>query len=190
VRTTPSTFKSLEEGARDLVKVLPQLAETANGLLAELRKQVAEAELPELAHSLRGLADSVRAITQRVEASGVVDAAASALVQSRGLFEDLRGEQGPLLSVSRDLRTVLQRAETVLGEVHAAESSKSLHSAAEGITDAAAEMSAMAREVRAEMVNLRRALHAIEQLALSLERDPSALLRGRSAVPSPLEDKK
>src|SRR5262249_6083598 len=43
VRTAASTFKSLEEGARDLVKVLPQLTETANSLLGELRKQVADA---------------------------------------------------------------------------------------------------------------------------------------------------
>jgi hypothetical protein len=51
-------------------------------------------------------------------------------------------------------------------------------------------MTAMAREVRGELVNLRRALHAIEQLALSLERDPGALLRGRGTAPSLLEDKK
>jgi ABC-type transporter Mla subunit MlaD len=190
VRTQPSTFKSLEEGARDLVRVLPQLAEQANNLLAELRKQIAEAALPELAHSLRGVADDVRTITQRIESTGLVGEAASALQHSRQLVDDLRADAGPIQSVARDLRAVLQRADGVLSEVHVAESGTSLRTASQGIADLSVEMTAMAREVRGELVNLRRALHAIEQLALSLERDPGALLRGRGTAPSLLEDKK
>lgn len=190
VRTQPSTFKNLEEGARDLVKVLPDLTQAAVNLLNELRKGYSEAHLPELAQSMREAADGVKGLAARMESAGLVNEAAGALKEVRLLVENLRTEAGPIQTVAGDLRKVLQRADAVLGEVKAAESGAGLRSATQGLADASVELSAMAREVRAELGTLRRTLRAIEQLALSLERDPGALLRGRAAVPSILEDKK
>ena len=57
----------------------------------------------------------------------------------------------------------------------------SIRQAADSVAEAADEATGLSGELRGELVPLREALQSVRALADTLERDPSAVLRGRSS---------
>ena len=56
------------------------------------------------------------------------------------------------------------------------------------VRDATAAVGQLGADVRSELAQLRATLAAVERLAAMLERDPGALLHGRTAPRSPLQE--
>jgi hypothetical protein len=57
------------------------------------------------------------------------------------------------------------------------------------VREATAAVGQLGADVRGELAQLRATLAAVERLAAMLERDPGALLHGRTAPRSPLQEK-
>lgn len=186
LRTVPSTFKSLEEGARDLLRTLPALSDEMRGLLGVLRADLTQAGVPELARSTREVLDAVRGMLQRLERAGVEAEAGAALRELRLLAAEWRSPDGPVQQLRARLDGVLAEAEAALRDARVPDTSAALREAAAGVGGAADGLTVLGDDLRAELAGLRRALRAVEQLAETLERDPGVLLRGRPATPSPL----
>jgi ABC-type transporter Mla subunit MlaD len=187
IKTVPSTFKSIEEGARDLVRLLPALVEDTRALLAQVQRELREADVPELARALRAGVGELRATLERAESAGVLAETSGAMQEVRQLAAHWRSESGPVHGLLRELDRLAHNASAALDEAKLGETTAGLRAAGGGVTGTAAELSVLARDVRAELQTLRQALVAIERLADSLERDPAALLRGKPAGSSPLE---
>jgi len=62
---------------------------------------------------------------------------------------------------------------------------KSIRAAADSVAEAAHEATGLGGELRDELLSLREALQSVRALADTIERDPSALLRGRSGEAGP-----
>ena len=141
VPSVPSTLKSLEEIANEVVAKLPKLSDQVGDTLMEAKK------------SLRTLSDLASWV--RGDDSGLKKTVAS--------FDD----------AARTLKKAIHDAEL-------ARTTDSMRAAATGVDAAATKLGGEAGELEATLRSLREALEAVRALATRLERDPSALVRGRA----------
>ena len=137
----PSTLKSLEEIANEVIVKLPELSDQLGDTLAQAEK------------SFRTLADL----------GGWV--------------------QGDESGLKRVLMSFDEAARTLRDAIRAAELSKttsSLRVAAGSVDDAAGKLGGQTGQLEATLRSLREALEAVRVLAARLEKDPSAIVRGRT----------
>jgi phospholipid/cholesterol/gamma-HCH transport system substrate-binding protein len=141
VPSVPSTLKSLEEVANEIVDRFPKLADSLSDTLAEAKK------------SLRTLTD---------------------------VAVWVKGESGlQKLVASLDATSVaLKKA---IGEAELGQTTISLRSAAGSVNGAASQLGGRG-QLEETLVALRETLEAVRTLAARLERDPSALVRGRAVA--------
>jgi ABC-type transporter Mla subunit MlaD len=190
LRTVPSAAKSLEDASRDVLRVLPDMAKSANELVSLLRTELQGVRLPEVSRQLQELLQRTNRLLDDVEKRGVVgegvatldawENAAKAVADAAG---SLRDEQSPVGQAIADVRKLIARLDGELAAARAGETAAALRGASASFT-------ALSADVQGELAQLRRTLVSIEQLMALLERDPGALLRGRSAASSPLQEQK
>jgi phospholipid/cholesterol/gamma-HCH transport system substrate-binding protein len=150
VPSTPSTLKSVEDSALEILNKLPAVEDQATETLVGLRQTLAS-----------------------------VDALSATLKSDDGAFHTLLVQ----------LRSTASRLERTLEEAQLGTTTASLRSASGQVGDAAAGMGDAREELAASLVALREVLEAVRALADSLDRDPSALLRGsRADQPTPAKE--
>ncbi len=160
LRTVPSTAKSLEDASREVLRELPALATTARELVDLVRTQLEGARLPDLSRELQALLQRVDGMFRQLEQQTTVATLTATLSEARSLLQ------------------TLQR------EVEAAK----LGETAGGVRAASASVGELGASLGSQLANLRATLESLERLATMLERDPGALLHGRSATRSPLQE--
>jgi ABC-type transporter Mla subunit MlaD len=183
LRTVPSTAKSLESASREVLRELPSMALSARELVELLRSELQAARLPEVTRQLQSVLQRSDALLADLQQRDLAGAAQQTLVELRDSAAALRRDDGPLGSTLQGLRGL---AATLQRELIAAE----LGATAAGVRTTAASFAGLSDAVRAELGPLRSAMAAVERLAALLERDPGALLHGRSPQRSPLEEPK
>ena len=142
VPSAPSTLKSIEEAAIDILNKLPAVEQGVTEAAADLRT-----------------------------ALGSIDRLAVGLNAEGGSFNQL------LVQV----RTAAARVQVALDDAKLGATTASLRDTSGAIGKAAVDVSDVREELRASLISLREALESVRVLADSLERDPSALLRGAHA---------
>lgn len=181
LRTVPSTAKSLEDASRDVLRDLPQIAATGRELVELLRTELQAARLPELSRQLQSVLQHVDGIVVDLQGSGLVTSTQQAIAEVRAAAASVHSDQSPIgvtLVELRGLADALQR------EIAAAKVGETTGS----VRNAAAAVGQLGADVRNELAQLRATLAAVERLAALLERDPGALLHGRTAPRSPLQE--
>jgi len=147
VPSTPSTLKSVEDSALEILNKLPAVEDQATETLVGLRKTLAS-----------------------------VDALTATLQADDGAFHTLLVQ----------IRSTASRLERTLEEAQLGNTTASLRSTSGQVGEAAAGVSDVREELAASLVALRETLEAVRALSDSLDRDPSALLRGpRADGPTP-----
>lgn len=186
LRTVPSTAKSLETSVREVLAELPRLSLEVRSLVELVRTELGAARVPELSRKLQGLLTKVGAKVDAFESAGFLAAAESAADEVGAAAAALRGERATLHGVAESWQQLSVALRDELAELE-------LGATTAGVREAAAAVESLALvgdDVREELQNLRRALAAVERLAGMLERDPSALLRGRGPTKNPLKERK
>ena len=147
VPSTPSTLKSVEDSALEILNKLPAVEDQATETLVGLRKTLA----------------SVDALTATLQA-----------------------DDGAFHTLLLQLRSTASRLERTLEEAQLGTTTAALRSTSGQVGEAAAGVSDVREELAASLVALRETLEAVRALSDSLDRDPSALLRGsRADGPTP-----
>lgn len=183
LRTVPSTAKSLEVASRELLRELPAMALEARELIAALRADLAATQVPELGRRLRGIIELAERELQAVHDQGTVAVATGAFRSVDDLVASWRSEQGPLVSAMREVHAAA-------ADLRAQIDGLQLPATAGSVRAAGDSLAAAGDDLRGQLAQLRRTLTAIERLADLLERDPGALLHGRTApAASPLESR-
>ena len=158
IRTVPSTAKSLEASAREVLAELPAVAAAARELVELLRTELRAARMPELSRQLQS-------VTKKVEA------------QLDGLGEDRKALRTMLAAWTELGRTIEREVLALQAEATGAQ----VRAAAAGIVG-------LRSDLTTELDQFHRSLRAFERLCELLERDPGSLLHGRGTQPSPLQD--
>lgn len=140
VPSVPSTLKSLEEVANELLDKLPKLADSLGDTLLEAKK------------SLRALSDVATWV---------------------------QGESG-LKKLVAGLHETADTLTKAIREAELGQTTGSLRTAAGSVNGAAAQLGGRGGQLEETLIALRETLEAVRALAARLERDPSALVRGRA----------
>ncbi|MBX3464439.1 MAG: MCE family protein [Planctomycetes bacterium] len=182
LRTVPSTAKGLEDASRELLRELPSVAAAARELVVALRDDLAAARLPELGRRLHAVLELAERQLQELERQRTIAAATEAVRSVGGLADAWQAETGPVTAALHEVQGAAASLRAQLDELQ-------LPATAGSVRTAGASLAAAADDLRGEVAQLRRTLGAIERLAALLERDPGAVLHGRSLpARSPLEE--
>ena len=147
--------------------------------------------VPTTPSTLKSVEESVLEILNRLpaverEAEEALGALRGTLTSVDGLIGTLQADDGAFKALLVQLRSTAARLERALKEAEFGSTTASLRTTSGQVGEAAAGVSDAREELRASLVALRETLEAVRALADSLERDPSALLRGpRSDGASP-----
>lgn len=187
IHTARSTAKSLETGLLDVVDALPTLASESTRLVERVHSALDEIDLQGIAARLRDLLDALEHRVANLEelpvlvrGEAALAAAEEMLVDLRALSAELADDAGPLHSLLRHLDAVGAELESAFGKADLAATAAAVREAGAAMGDASTGVTTLARDVRSELDSLWRALEAVRRLADLLERDPGALLRGRT----------
>lgn len=184
IRTVPSTAKSLESSAREVLDELPRVARSAREVVELFRSELVAAQLPDLSRRLQGLLGKLEQQVDAFERQDTAGLVAEALREVTATGAALRGEQGTLHEA---LTEWTETARSLRTELEALPLSELAADVGGGVREIAGSARDLQADVRGELQQLRRTLQAVERLARALERDPGALLRGRGDGGSPLE---
>lgn len=187
LRTVPSTARSLEQAGREVLYELPAMAGAARALLEQLRGDLQAADLPALARRADAVLAAAEGQIAELRQRGTVAAATSAIAAVQQAAAGVGGEQGPAATALRELQALAADLRGDLRRLDGPGTAQSLRDAADRAAALATGLDGLGADLRAELQHLRSALGALQRLAALLERDPGALLRGRSEPPqSPL----
>jgi phospholipid/cholesterol/gamma-HCH transport system substrate-binding protein len=139
VPSAPSTLKSLEEAAVDILNRFPAVEDGVAAAAADLRRTLTS-----------------------------IDTLAVGLNAEGGSFNQLLVQ----------LRAAAAHAQSALDDAKLGPTTAALRDTSGSVGKAVVEVSDVRDELRASLVALREALESIRTLADSLQRDPSAILRG------------
>jgi paraquat-inducible protein B len=174
MRTVPSTAKGLEDASRELFRELPAMAAAARELIQLLRSEVQSLRAPEVARSVERTLATLDATLTKADPQATLRSAESTLAEVRELVAELRSAVRGV-GAAETAASVRAMADDVGGSVRRV---------ADGGT-------ALMTDLQRQLERFAAALASIERLADLLERDPSALLRGRGApTRSPIEEKR
>jgi paraquat-inducible protein B len=195
VASEPSTLKSLEDALNSMADVLPRAAENFADLANQVSVTLEDAHIGELSGNLtRALERLERRLaeldTQALSEEYVVVGrqARGAIARFDALISGLEAEDGPLHRALDGLSTLTANVDSVVAEARLAETTADLREASGSLGLAGESVSRLTRdtidlpeELRVTLESLRETLAALQSLATMLERDPGALLHGRSS---------
>ncbi len=147
---------------------------------------------PSTRSTLKSAGDAVMEVLNRfpeieLDASIALAEASETFRAVRLFIEPKEGGEGVAVLVARleAAATSLERAASSLDSAirmaDVGRTMASIRQAADSVAEAADEATGLGGELRGELVPLREALQSVRALADTLERDPSAVLRGRSS---------
>lgn len=181
LRTVPSTAKSLEDASREVLRELPSLATSARELVEMARTELAGARLPELSSQAQALLQRIDGAVAQLEKQGTVAVLTATLKSIDDSAAALRDDKGALGTTLAEARSLLQTLQKEVEAARLADTTGSLRSAGSAVSE-------LGGSVGSQLAHLRATLEALERLATMLERDPGALLHGRTATRSPLQE--
>jgi ABC-type transporter Mla subunit MlaD len=187
IRSVRSTFHSVEEGVRDLLRELPDLAAEARKLLAQARGDLERSRIPELSRHADEVLTAAEQRVRDLDRIPVVMAATDAFHEIEALSRTWRDEKGPVRTLLAELTTLARDLRATIVEADLAATTRSLRAAGDRTAAAGQEFGGLAGDLRAALPNVRAALSSVERLIELLDRDPGALLHGRPPPSSPLK---
>jgi paraquat-inducible protein B len=210
IPSATSTLANLEGAARSIGDELPRTLAAMRELAVTLESQLSAVDTGALNTRLVALLDSgERLLSSSERVVGQVGPGGDDLVKQVGalvqegrvvaaslgtLVERMGKSDGPveraatsLVSLATDAGTFVDSAKEVLNGSGVADTTAAIRDTTVSVMDAAASFQTLARDLqpaatdlRETLTDLRAALRRIEELAGYLERDPGALLRGRT----------
>jgi len=210
IPSAASTLASLEGAARGIGVELPKtliemrrLAETLEARVAAVDSDALQTRTLAMLEAAERLLSSAEGVVTKLGPSGddlvaklalLVDDGRTIATTVRALVDRMVQPEGPveraatsLVSLANDAGQLVDVAKGMLESSALPETTASIRGTTVSIGDAAASFQTLARdlqpaatELRATLTDLRAALRKVEELAGYLERDPGALLRGRS----------
>ncbi len=194
VHTAPSAYKSIEAGLLEMTSRVPELTEEARATLRSLRREIEGSEVSGAAAEARRMAKNLADRLEEVErmellarTRGALDAGARALGEVEQLAAELRGERGHLAAVAGPWREAGEVLAEVLVDSDLPATFRLVRELTLEMGRTSIEFAALAHDARRELEVLRGTLDAVRRLADLLERDPGALLHGRTPT-SPLSE--
>lgn len=134
--------------------------------------------LKSLEESLIDLSTLLPQLTQ--QAGGALESATKTLEAFSATLEPLVSKDGAVVGLLEQLRTTARTLDQSIRAAKFGETTASVRGAADSMGGMAADASGAALDLRENLETLREALESVRALADYLERDPGALLRGRS----------
>ncbi len=147
---------------------------------------------PSTPSALKSAGDAVMEVLNRfpeleVQATAALEEASYTLSSIRAFIEPDEGEQGVAMLVARlesaaaSLESAASSLDSAIRVADVGGTMASIREAADSVAEAAEEATGLGGELRGELVSLRETMQSLRALADTLERDPGALLRGRSS---------
>lgn len=199
--STPSTLKSIEDGITIISQELPELLATLATLGTTLIEDIEAFDLAGADARVQSLLARTESLVTRADTklseldvralSGEARSALAALESTVGradrLLERLESADGPVERVARDLTSLAARAEELVVDARSELAATDLPATGAALRGSLAEASSLGVELEEVLALMRETLLAVRALASYLEREPGALLRGRSAeLPPPV----
>jgi len=196
IHSVPSTFKSLEEGLMEALEQFPQLERVAEQLMTDLDRGVVDLELGTLSREVQETLITGRSLMERLGGSPLVSADSPTLSKLRraldevgALAGELRGEGGQIDRFVSRIDSVGEAIEEDFRGSDFPGAVEAMRSAGQGMTGAGEELALLLRELRTGLAGLESTLTSIGTLADTLNRDPGALLHGKTTSPAPFDRK-
>lgn len=187
-----SMYKSVESGIMAVMESLPPLAASATKLATTMDRAIGDFSLGEVSMRARSLLDALEGAVREVAESRLVERSSEMVARGEEAFAgirdaaaDLRRGDGPVHRVADRLDALGARLEQVIDSSDVDRALAAVRQAGDGVSQAAAEGARLAIDARADLALLRETLHAVRNLASLLERDPGALLHGKTTPPPP-----
>jgi ABC-type transporter Mla subunit MlaD len=142
--------------------------------------------IPAAPSTLKSLEDLVLEIMNRLPTLGeqvtaTLDEATGALAAVRRLAASVQRKDGPFATLLVRLDGTAQRLERAIEEAQLGPTTQALREASSGVTGVTGGLGGLGDELAASLVALQETLESVRMLADSLDRDPSALIRGPRA---------
>lgn len=192
VHTVPSTLKSLETGLVDAMKSIPEVVEHTSHILERFESAMDDIQFRKLSNqaiemmaSLQERLDKLDEMPVLVEGEAAMSEARLALSEIRVVVQDLAGENGRIVALLERYDEVGSDLQLAIRDANLPRASESLQTMSGDVGSAANELGLLSVELRSDLVYMRRALRSLSSLSSSLERDPGALLHGRTVQTRP-----
>lgn len=151
---------------------------------------------PSTSSTLKSAGDAAMEVLNRfpaleTQATAALEEASLTLSSVRSFIKPKEGEEGVAVLVARlesaaaSLEAAAMSLDSAITLADVGGTMKSIRAAADSVAEAAHEATGLGGELRDELLSLREALQSVRALADTIERDPSALLRGRSGEAGP-----
>jgi hypothetical protein len=183
IHPAPSAYDVIEEGLMQAIDLLPRVSEQLLALLEELRGALRDAGISDLSEHGISLMQAAEQRVRELEDLSFVAEGARAMAELRALAADLRSSEGALQRTIAQYEKAGAHLQEALGESDLPSTMRSVRSFGARGGEAADSLVLLSEEARRDLQNLRATLDAVRRLAEMLEREPGALLRGRSPIP-------
>lgn len=177
----PSTLKSIERGLQESLLQLPAVLDSTRALLVTVDKVVVESNVPELSGKVMALVEDLdRRITALddfepfVAATSLLREGETTVKEVGSFVRSMQDPDGPLLGLSK-------RLESLVGTAEAELAAADVPATARALRGASSEATALLETLRLQVRELERTLTSVRKVMDMLERDPGALIRGKSA---------
>ena len=186
IPTMPSTFKGimadLEATLSWLREELPGTVDRVQHLIIELDHAIVELDTGRISSDLKELLRELRGQTGSLAAS--MD---GALTDGRELMSRLAKRDGPVDRLFATYEGLGEEMRTAMAGLDLGETQAALDRTLAAIGGAGDGVVQLTDQLSTDLARLGQTLESAQRLAEVLERDPSALLRGRGASRSPIE---
>jgi paraquat-inducible protein B len=140
--------------------------------------------VPSAPSTLKSVEEALLEVMNRLpalgdQASATLQEAREALGALRRVAHSVESDDGPLRKLLAKLSSAAARIEAEVAAAELGRTTASVRSAADSVGAAAGGVGDAGEDLRASLVALREALESVRAFADALDRDPSALIRGR-----------
>ena len=182
VPSQPSTLRSIETGLEETLATFPDLVADTQSAIRTFEQAIRDARMAEVSEELLATLASTRGLADEIRAAG----AGAMLEETRGLVRSYQAVSDDIRGGVETMRTSLGRIDgliaTIEGDLDRAGLSEAVFAvrdAARNISSTASDGSALTLELRQELRTAGETLESLRRLIDLLERDPSAVLKGR-----------
>lgn len=193
VPATPSTLKNVEETVLRLAEDVPRALEEARGFLADVRRILQTLDGAGLTADARALMTDARQAIAQADVPGLakktdallvsLEAAARRLEDVAGDVSGVTGESGALPALLAELRETARTVKEAVEKADLGATTASLRDTSGAVGGLSRDLGSASAELRQALTALRDAAEKVSDLAASLERDPGAVIHGRSPSP-------
>lgn len=164
--TAPSSFKGLIADVAVTLEKLPDLLDNMDSLVSRIDRSLSELEIPKIASSVRSAADRFRTAIDTLEPEQLSADVRKTLEEARRTLRTYDG-------LAREVGQEVKRADV-------ANLGATTREALESVENAGDAMTSLMNDARGELRELQSAVHAFRDLVRMLERDPGALIHGKT----------